>query len=355
LGLQKVRIEKFRCLDVVEFIPNPGTNLIFGQNGAGKTSLLEAIFLLGRGRSFRPGQTQNLIQSGSKEFTVFGEILSQEHKYRVGLQISRGGKNIHINGEAGGQIADLVAAFPVQVIDPEVHQLIQGGPQGRRQFLDWGVFHVKQDFLAAWRRYRRALQQRNTALRQKMPATAIQAWDTELITDGQRVDADRRHYLEQFQPVFSRISSELLGAEAKCRYLPGWESSETLQSAVAASIDRDRQYGQTHVGPHRAELTLEIEGEPARHRLSRGQQKLLGISLILAQSEYVAAETRKNVALLVDEPAAELDAEHLEQLMKALEKPGIQLFLTALREDALPLKSDAGLFHVKHGALATLL
>jgi recombinational DNA repair ATPase RecF len=102
-------------------------------------------------------------------------------------------------------------------------------------------------------------------------------------------------------------------------------------------------------------LTLEIEGEPARHRLSRGQQKLLGISLILAQSEYVAAETRKNVALLVDEPAAELDAEHLKQLMKALEKPGIQLFLTALREDALPLKSDAGLFHVKHGALATLL
>ena len=355
MALQKVKVEKFRCLDAVEFAPHPGTNLIFGRNGAGKTSLLEAIFLLGRGRSFRPGQTQGLIQTGSEDFTIFGEISGEEHQSRVGLQIGRGGKNIHVNGETGGQIADLVAAFPVQIIDPDVHQLVQGGPQGRRRFLDWGVFHVKHDFLPTWRRYRRALQQRNTALRQKMSVTTIQAWDTEIISEGERVDADRRHYLEQFQSVFSRISSALLGTPAECRYLPGWTTSDTLQRAVSASIDRDRQYGQTHVGPHRAELTLEIEGEPARHRLSRGQQKLLGISLILAQSEYVAAATGKSVALLVDEPAAELDAEHLEQLIRALEQPGIQLFLTALREDALPLKTDAALFHVKHGALATLL
>jgi DNA replication and repair protein RecF len=355
LALQKVKVDKFRCLDSVEFTPHPGTNLIFGQNGAGKTSVLEALFLLGRGRSFRPGQAQGLIQTGSEELTIFGEISGEAQGFRLGLQIGPGGKNIHVNGESNGQLVDLVAAFPVQVIDPEVHQLIQGGPQGRRRFLDWGVFHVKHDFLPAWRRYRRALQQRNTALRQKMPMTTIQAWDTEIVSEGQRVDADRRDYLEQFQTVFSRISSQLLGTSAECRYLPGWASSETLQSAVSASIDRDRQYGQTHVGPHRAELTLEVDGEPARHRLSRGQQKLLGISLILAQSEYVAEETGRSVALLVDEPAAELDSEHLEQLIDALEKPGIQLFLTALREDALQLKTDARLFHVKHGALATLL
>ncbi len=355
MGLQRVKVEKFRCLDSIEFVPDSGTNLFFGENGAGKTSVLEAIFLLGRGRSFRSGQTQGLIQSGSDEFTVFGEISSEDRNYRVGLQISRGGKNIHVNGETGGQISDLVAAFPVQVIDPEVHQLIQGGPQGRRQFVDWGVFHVKHDFLPAWRRYRRALQQRNMALKQKMPVTAIQAWDAELISDGQRVDADRRGYLEHFQPVFSRISSALLGAPARCRYLSGWASTETLERALSSSIERDRLYGQTHVGPHRAEMTFEVDGAPARHRLSRGQQKLLGISLILAQSEYVAAATGKSVALLVDEPAAELDTEHLEQLIRALEKPGIQLFLTALRGDALPLNTDARLFHVKHGALATLL
>ncbi len=355
MGLQNVKVENFRCLESVELAPDQGTNLIFGQNGAGKTSLLEAIFLLGRGRSFRPGQANSLIRTGAEEFTLFGEISDEDQKFRIGLQMSRSGKNIHIDGEAGGQSADLVTAFPVQVIDPEVHQLIQGGPQGRRQFVDWGVFHVKHDFLPAWRRYRRALQQRNRALRQKLPVAAVQAWDRELIVEGLRVDADRREYLEHFQPVLNRISAELLETPARCRYLPGWGLGETMEAALAGSIERDRQSGQTHVGPHRAELTLEVGGEPARHRLSRGQQKLLGTSLILAQSEYVAAQTAKSVALLVDEPAAELDAEHLEKLISVLEKPGIQLFMTALRDDALPLKTGARLFHVKHGTVTTLV
>jgi DNA replication and repair protein RecF len=335
--------------------PNSGTNLIFGQNGAGKTSVLESIFLLGRGRSFRPGQNNRLIQTGSAAFTLYGEISAEHQTTRLGVRVSRGGKDIHINGEAGGHISDLVSAFPVQVIDPEVHELIQGGPQGRRQFVDWGVFHVKHDFLPAWRRYRRALQQRNVALKQRAPIATVQAWDAELILEGQRIDAERRDYLAQFLPVFSRISMDLLGASADCRYLPGWAHGETIESALSASIERDRQYGQTHIGPHRAELAFEVDGELARHRLSRGQQKLLGISLILAQSEYVAEESRKNVALLVDEPAAELDADHLEKLLVALEKPGIQLFMTALREDALPFKTDARLFHVKHGTVTTLV
>jgi DNA replication and repair protein RecF len=355
LGLRKIKVDKFRCLNSVELAPDPGTNLIFGENAAGKTSLLEAMFLLGRGRSFRAGQTSGLIQSGADDLTLFAETSDGDQNIRVGLQIGRGGKTIHINGEPGGQVADLASAFPVQIIDPEVHQLIQGGPQGRRQFVDWGVFHVKQDFLPAWRRYRRALQQRNVALRQKAPVASIQAWDSKLIAEGQQVDAERQEYLAHFEPVFARISADLLDTSANCRYLSGWPSGDTLASALSGSIERDRQFGQTHVGPHRAELAFSVDGEPARHRLSRGQQKLLGISLILAQSEYVATETEKSVALLVDEPAAELDGPHLERLLLALEKPGIQLFMTALREDALPLTNNARLFHVKHGDVTTLV
>lgn len=355
MGLQTLKVERFRCLRAIEFSADPGTNLIFGGNGAGKTSILEAIFLLGRGRSFRPGQTNGLIQHGSAEFTVFGKIRTHAEHFRLGVQFSRKGRDIHVDGRAGAHIADLAAAFPVQIIDPEVHQLVQGGPQARRHFVDWGVFHVKHGFLADWRRYRRALQQRNTALKQNATAKTVQAWDSELVQAGLSVDTYRREYLDQFKPILTRISSKLLGTSAKCRYLPGWGSNDSFAAALKASQRRDQQYCLTHVGPHRAELALEIDGHTARSWLSRGQQKLLATSMVLAQSEFVAAQSRKSVTLLVDEPAAELDASHLDALMLAFEQSGIQIFLTALRKDTLPLKSNAGLFHVKHGKLSTLV
>jgi DNA replication and repair protein RecF len=353
LGLLSVKIEKFRCLESAELELDPRINLITGENGAGKTSILEAIFFLGRGRSFRAGATSGLIQAGCDDFTVFGALSGSDGDSRIGIRVGRkNGRDIHIDGQPGGQTADLIAAFPVQIIDPEVHHLVQGGPEDRRRFLDWGVFHVKHSFLATWQRYRRALQQRNTALRHHAGDSEVGAWDNELIEAARQVDAERRDYLDGFEAVFTRISAELLDLPANCRYLPGWAADAEFGEALEASKDRDRQHGLTHVGPHRAELVLEIDGTAARHRLSRGQQKLLGISLVLAQSEFVSARTDRDVALLVDEPAAELDAGHLENLVDALRQPRIQLFMTALRDDALPGLVGAEVFHVKHGFLS---
>jgi DNA replication and repair protein RecF len=355
LALESVKVERFRCLDQIEFCPDASLNLIFGENGAGKTSVLEALFYLGRGRSFRSSQVSSLIQTDADDFTVFGKIQDGGKRYRLGVQVGRGSSDVHINGQGGGHTADLVEAFPVQIIDPEVHLLVQGAPKGRRQFVDWGVFHVKHDFLAAWRRYRRALRQRNMALRQGLERATIDIWDRELVESGLRVDELRRVYLGGFEPVFSRISEQLLGEQAICRYFTGWPMEETFSAALNDSWDRDRKHGVTHVGPHRAELRLEVDERPARHRLSRGQQKLLGTALVLAQCEFVASSLGRTVALLVDEPAAELDSGNLEQLIEALVKPGVQLFLTALKSDALPLNSKPTLFHVKHGELSTLL
>jgi DNA replication and repair protein RecF len=323
LALESVKVERFRCLDQIEFCPDASLNLIFGENGAGKTSVLEALFYLGRGRSFRSSQVSSLIQTDADDFTVFGKIQDGGKRYRLGVQVGRGSSDVHINGQGGGHTADLVEAFPVQIIDPEVHLLVQGAPKGRRQFVDWGVFHVKHDFLAAWRRYRRALRQRNMALRQGLERATIDIWDRELVESGLRVDELRRVYLGGFEPVFSRISEQLLGEQAICRYFTGWPMEETFSAALNDSWDRDRKHGVTHVGPHRAEL--------------------------------VASSLGRTVALLVDEPAAELDSGNLEQLIEALVKPGVQLFLTALKSDALPLNSKPTLFHVKHGELSTLL
>ncbi|MFQ5634573.1 MAG: DNA replication/repair protein RecF [Gammaproteobacteria bacterium] len=356
MSVEKLRIEQFRCLQSVDIEADARQNVILGPNGAGKTSVLEALFFLGRGRSFRPGHSANLIQTGAGNFTLYAELRSAAGRHRLGVQLSRAdGLEVHIDGEGGGARADLVSAFPVQVIDPEVHEMVQGGPKGRRRFLDWGVFHVKHDFFPVWRRYRKALQQRNRALRQGMARDTVAAWNTELIASGIEIDGLRRTYLEGLIPHLEDLSTTLLGLPASCRYKRGWSAEIDYAEALEASWQRDADHGQTHVGPHRAELALEVDEVAARNRLSRGQQKLLGISLLLAQTQFVAERLDRDVTLLVDEPAAELDNERLERLMSVLASSRAQLFISALDREALPLDAPARVFHVERGQLTTLL
>jgi len=355
VSVEKLRIERFRCLGSVDIDPDPRQNVIVGENGAGKTSVLEAMFFLGRGRSFRPGYAATLIQDGAEAFTLFAEVCTGNVSRRLGVLQGAGVLKIQVDGESGGSVADLVGAFPVQVIEPEIHELVQGGPNGRRRFMDWGVFHVKHDFYPVWRRYRRALQQRNQALRQKMARKAVQAWDGELIAAATEIDELRKDYLERLEPHLEEVSQHLLGLIARGRYRSGWARDQQFAEALESSWERDASLGRTHAGPHRAELVLEVDGTPARNRLSRGQQKLLGISLVLAQTRLVAESLGSDVTLLVDEPAAELDASRLEALIEILKDAPAQLFITAIGQHVLPFDLPARVFHVERGRLSTLV
>jgi len=353
--VERLKIDKFRCLDAVDMTPHPETNVLVGGNGAGKTSVLEALYFLGRGRSFRSGPTAGLIQRGEAEFTVFAQISAGKMTHRVGVEQTSSAMSGRIDGNSTAGSAELASVLPVQVIGPEVHELVQGGPKERRRFVDWGVFHVKHEFLQAWRRYRRALLQRNQGLRQGLDWQAIEPWDRELLASGLEVDRHRRDYLAFLRPELQRLSLGLLDVAVEHRYRSGWPADRDFAASLDASRDRDRAQAQTHVGPHRAELVLEIEGVPARHRLSRGQQKLLSISMILAQSQLVAEQLDRSVVLLVDEPAAELDAERLQKLVTMLQSLRAQLFISALDREALPIGSDANVFHVERGSVSTLL
>ncbi len=355
MGVERVRIERFRCLESVEIEPHPRCNVIVGQNGAGKTSILEALFFLGRGRSFRPGGSAALIQDGASEFVLFAEMGATGGRRRLGVRLDGTGLQLRIDGEGGASVADLAATLPLQVIEPEIHELVQGGPKGRRRFVDWGVFHVKHEFYPVWRRYRRSLKQRNLALRQTLPRDAVQAWDQELVATGREIDRLRRTYLEMLEPGFAQASRRLLGAPGRYRYRPGWSQDQDLGEALATSWERDAASGRTHVGPHLAELVVQVDEAAARNRLSRGQQKLLGISLVLAQARLVSDSLGADVTLLVDEPSAELDESRLRALLEMLRESRAQLFITALDHETLPLESPARVFHVERGKLATLV
>lgn len=322
-----------------------------GGNGAGKTSLLEAIHVLGLGRSFRASDGRVLIKSGADTATLSGSVGSTV----VGVGLAAGGLEIRIGGQYGSTAAELADLLPVQAIHAEIGGLVQGPPEARRRLLDWGVFHVEHRFLADWRKYRRALVQRNTALRGGAADDLLAAWEAELAGAAIALDQARRSYLEKLKPAFESIGARLLDERASLRYSRGWPADADLGTLLREGRDKDRNGGYTRSGPHRADLQFEIAEEKSRWRASKGQQKLLASAVVLAQLDLVAQHRDRDIALLVDEPAADLDPARLSALMAEIERSRAQLFIAAITAEGLPLGQAPRRFHVEHGQAKALL
>jgi DNA replication and repair protein RecF len=357
MSLHQLDIRDFRCITSTNLEFDVRCNLISGENASGKTSLLESIFFLGRGRSFRTARNETLIRKGAHELMLTGRFGAGESVRPVGVRYSREGFEARAAGNRIGSLAELATILPVQAIDPEVHRLVEEGPQERRRYLDWGVFHVEPRFVDHWRRYQRALKQRNAALRAEAPEQVVRAWDPELIDAGTVLADSRRRYFDRLQPHVAAVGLRLLGTTIELSLSDGWLAGTELQDAIAQAWPRDRERGTTHAGPHRADLSIRVGGDLAKHRVSRGQQKLTASALLLGQLRCDEALGSPTAALLVDDPAAELDAANLERLISVvLELPG-QLFVTALDPtmEAFQCLPVAKRFHVEHGKITPLL
>lgn len=356
MSLSRLQLRDFRCFESVELDLSPRANLIHGDNASGKTSLLEALFFLSRGRSFRTSKAENLVRHGAEGFMVSGQALDPSGAVAVGIARTSAGLEARVGGAPAQSLAQLAERVPVQLLDASSHQLIEGGPRHRRQFLDWGVFHVEPSFLGGWRRYQRALKQRNTLLRQRAAEPLLKTWEPELAGAGLLLDQSRRSYLAQLEPVAVSWASRLLGGlDLKLRYLQGWGEGKTLEEALDASRARDREQGATQSGPHRAEVAIEIGGLPAQQQVSRGQQKVLAGALLLAQAAYLHQAMGRQCLLLLDDLAAELDSSHLNRFLDLVQETQAQTFLTSVETGRLPAWTDAQRFHVEHGKIAKLV
>ena len=357
MSLLRLEIRDFRCIAGAELEFDARCNLISGANASGKTSLLESIFFLGRGRSFRTARNETLIRKGVHELLLTGKFEAGESVRPVGVRYSREGFEARAAGNRIGSLAELATILPVQAIDPEVHRLVEEGPAERRRYLDWGVFHVEPRFVEQWRRYQRALKQRNAALRAEAPDAVVRAWDPELLESGKALAQSRRDYFQNLQPHVADVGQRLLGATIELSLSDGWLAGTELADAIEHAWPRDRERGTTHAGPHRADLSIRVAGDLARHRVSRGQQKLTAAAMLLGQLKCDEQLGSPTAALLVDDPAAELDSANLERLISViLDLPG-QLFVTALDPsmaafERLPV---ARRFHVEHGKITPLL
>ncbi|HET7370021.1 MAG TPA: DNA replication/repair protein RecF [Gammaproteobacteria bacterium] len=352
MSLTEFGLRDFRCFEAAD-LRLADTNLIIGPNGAGKTSLIEAIYFLSRARSFRTGRLDSLLRDSAERLQVFGAVSAERRNIRLGVERDRAGMRARFDGAPADNVAALAQALPVLIIEPHSHQLVEGGPAWRRRFIDWGTFHVEHQFFGQWRRYRRALAQRNALLKQGAPGRLLGVWDDEFTQAALAIDAARRGWLETFTATLPEITAELLpDISIETRYRAGWAAAVPLAEALARVADADRERGATSVGPHRADLAVLWDGALAQERVSRGQQKLLAIAMLLAQAAVFARQRRDRCLLLVDDPAAELDAERLGRLMALLGRLEVQLVISGTRVDPLLGYADKPkLFHVEQGAL----
>jgi DNA replication and repair protein RecF len=356
MRITRLDIAGLRRFDHVSLAPGPGLNLLLGDNGAGKTSVLEALHLMAYGRSFRGRVRDGLVGTAAAAIEVFveWEEAASARTRRAGLRHGGQAWEGRLDGAAVRHLGDLCAALAVVTFEPGSHALVMGGSESRRRLLDWGLFHVEPGFLPLWRRYARALKQRNALLKARACATELDAWDHELADAGEPISRHRQHYLEQLQPCLQAMVADLLPAagQARLEFLPGWRRDElSLADALLLARDRDRAVSHTSTGPHRADWRIGYAAFPGREALSRGQAKLTALAILFAQAELHAGLRGEWPIMALDDLASELDHHHQARVLDRLHASGAQVFITgteapaALRDSAMPTTR----FHVEHG------
>ncbi len=348
LSLDRLTIRGLRNLQSIDLTPAEGVNWLYGNNGAGKTSVLEAIYLLGRGRSFRASQLNAVIQHGVSELQVVAR--RRDEQITLGIERSRDDWRGRIAGRDSRRISEFVSALPLVLIEPDSHRLVDGGPDRRRQYLDWQLFHVEHDYLDAWQRYSRLLRQRNAALKSGAGLNTLAALESPMVKAAAIINQLRTKQVALLEDVFDELMLALafrLPGDISFRYRPGHPSDRGLQESLAEQRESDRERGFTQRGPHRAELVLTAGGYPAAAEMSRGQQKLLAAALLLSQLVVLDRHADRRPLLLLDDPVSELDSAHLDSLLTWVDNQRFQSWITATARPDRHLS----MFHVEQGSV----
>ncbi len=347
MSLKRLIIDDLRNLSHVDIELTPGFNLFIGENGSGKTSILESIHLLGLARSFRTRMIRRVIQYEKNYLRVFGEL----KQHRLGIQKNvHGQTQIRIDGESTSSAAQLAQQLPLLLINPDSYQLFTTA-RTRRQFLDWGVFHVEQDFHENWARMQKVLKQRNLLIKQGARRDALNVWDRQYIRIAETLNSLRKRYLVEFEVFFKALLPTLLDLDVQLQYRRGWNADLSLEDMLDENYERELKLGYTLSGPHRADLRLVHRGIPVESVLSRGQQKLLVFALKLAQGRLLRQLKGQQSIYLIDDLAAELDAERRQRVFSLLSQLNAQVFVTGVDVDAFKQpreRADFKLFHMEH-------
>lgn len=364
--ISHLSIQNLRNIETLDIQTSRYLNIVTGENGAGKTSILEAISYLSNGRSFRTNKYKNIIQEGSDQVVLRGKIEQDDgEQSTVGLLRTKTGDfKIKQNSEVVNSAAELAKKLPLLVLDSNSFGFFDGSPKERRKLFDWLVFHVKHSFQEHWVSLLKCYKQRNSLLRSdKIRYSDLEPWDRQIA----RVSWDVAQYREEIfgllKNVFLSKALELspdLQGELSVEYNQGWkehpQSCDHIMSLLQASFERDKQLGYSTLGPHKADIKVKVKNKVVHEILSRGQQKKLVSALYLSLIEVLHETLGKSTVLLADDLPAEFDCDSLGRVISALCRHDQQCFITAIDrqtvENAIPesVKGYA-MFHVKHGVV----
>lgn len=351
MAFDLIRIQHLRNIREGELRPAKGLNLILGENGSGKSSLLEAVYMLGRGSSFRGRRVGDVITHGEKSLHLYATFIKSGMRLRVGVKKSRKGGSIQLNGTTIARLSQLVREIPVQIITPRSHEILERGPELRRRLLDWGVFHVEHGYHDLNRRYQLALSQRNATLKQGGDDLSI--WEREMDQAGTALDQMRKHYVSILVPVFQKELDALLQGtiDVDIHYRRGWSDDTTLRHALEKSRLLDRKRGFSTCGAHRADLVVKMDGHPVAAIASRGQQKMMICALMIAQGRLTSERSGVPPVVLIDDLAAELDLSNRQRVLHRLLGHGYQCLFTATDARTQEGQDVAAVFHVEQGMI----
>ena len=361
MRIKRLHLTQLRSIESLSFDASSDINIIYGPNGSGKTSILEGIYLLSVARSFRTHHSRHVISQGQAQATCFAQVIN-DHGQSDALGIERSQQNdvrVRYCGE-DIDLTTLAGLMPMQVIDSDTFNLLDGSPSIRRQFVDWGCFHQTPGFIAVWRGFQRALKQRNSLLKRgNINLAQREVWDREFILHAERLTELRQDYVARFIPHFSSIADQLVDeVVTDLRYSPGWDTDQSLQTLLNDSLERDLRQGFTSVGPQRADLRFKVEGRNAADHLSRGQKKLVVSALKLAQGQVYEATRGQSVIFLIDDLPAELDRVHLGKFCAFLKQSDSQCFVTCVEPSSMlevwGTTTDGALLKVESGQLTAM-
>ena len=359
MHIQRLNIQRVRNLKTVALHELQPFNVFYGQNGSGKTSILEAIHLLATGRSFRTHIPKNYIQNHCNDAVVFAQSATE----KIGMQKMLSGEQlIKVNGDSVATQGQLAKILPLQLIDPLSTDIIDHGAKPRRQLLDWLMFHVEPDFYDAWQYYSRALKQRNSLLKTKrnISLNDLEPWNKMLSEYGEILHSQRVEIVEQWKVFLYEALIQLLpNIPIELDYVAGFHTDNGLAHDLIHHHQKDVDRRYTEYGPHRADLRLKTPTGDADVVLSRGQKKLLIMALKLSQIAMLHSCNKETVVLL-DDVTAELDLTAQQRLIERLSQLGSQVFITTLDHESVKkhlhdLSISYQLFNVDNGQVQVVV
>ena len=327
-----------------------------GRNGAGKTSALDAVHILGTGKSFTTSQVSKAIRDEQPGLQVVGRIKYGGAESVIGIRRLRGGGGeTRLSGAPVKALSELARELPLVLLNADSLNALREGPEARRRLIDQMVFHVEHSFISVWQRYHQALKQRNILLR-KARGGDDGAWISEMAVVGEQVHRSRERVTallsDELSEVLASMGVELPGMSLVLR--SGWASGESLTNALTTSAHSDRQRGFTQVGPHRGDLQCLVGSGLANEVLSRGQMKVLMSALRVAQGRVLAEVTGRSPVFLLDDVGAELDGDNVRAVFSVLAEKKAQVLATTVSLGDLARWADftpLTVFHVEQGVI----